>query len=151
MTRPGTANASRSKRPRHHQRELFAPERTAMRPGSLGHHNIRTRFAQRLRPPGRVLEKERLQGAGNEVHTRNRTRHHPRRAVTRARRGAEHSTVHVWMSEPHDERQLPTRRDTEHGGAIGGQRYSEARLRPPADVPDEKLLVCREPFRVKAE
>ena len=47
MTRPGTASASRSKRPRHHQRELFAPERTAVRPGPLRHHNVRTRIAQR--------------------------------------------------------------------------------------------------------
>jgi len=43
--RTGTTNASRSKRPCHHQRELFAPERTAVRPGPLRHHNVRTRIA----------------------------------------------------------------------------------------------------------
>jgi len=150
MTHPGTANASRSKRPRHHERELLAPERTAVRPGPLRHHNVRTRIAQRDCPPGRVLKEERLQRARNEVRARNRTRHHPRRTVPRARRGAEDRTIDVRMPKPNRERQLPTRRDAEHRGAIGGQRDPESRPRPAADVPNEKLLVCREPFRVKA-
>src|SRR6185437_11172433 len=150
MTRPGTANASRSKRPRDHERELLAPERTAVRPGPLRHHDVRTRIAQRNRPAGRVLEEERLQRARNEVRARNRTRHHPRRTVTRARRGAEDRTIDVRMPKPNRERQLPTCRDTEHRGAIGGQGDPESRPRPAADVRDEELLVCSEPFQVKA-
>ena len=54
------------------------------------------------------------------------------------------------MPKPNGERELSTRRDTEHRGAFGGQRDSETRPRPSADVLDEELLVCREPFRVKA-
>src|SRR5262249_24495583 len=110
LTPPATPNASPSKHPRHHKRELFAPERAAVRPGPLRHHNVRTRIAQRDRPRGRVLEEERLQRARNEVRARNRARHHPRRTVTRARRGAEDRTVEVRVPEPDRERQLPTRR-----------------------------------------
>jgi hypothetical protein len=51
---------SASTRQRHHQRKLFSPERAAVRPDPLGHHDIRTCIAQRIRPPGRVLEEERL-------------------------------------------------------------------------------------------
>jgi len=39
-----------SKRPRHHQRELFSPERAAVRSGPLFHDNVRTYIAQ-TRPP----------------------------------------------------------------------------------------------------
>jgi hypothetical protein len=59
--------ASRSKRPRHHERELFTPECTAVRSDPLRHDNVRTRIAQRDRPPRRVIEEKRLQRAGNEV------------------------------------------------------------------------------------
>src|SRR6516164_1489884 len=142
-------DASRSKCPRHHQRELVAPERAAVRPDPLRHDNVRTRLAQRDRPPRRVLQEKRLQRAGNQVRARNRIRHHARRSVTRARRGAEDRTVDVRMPKPDRERQLPTRRYTEHRGTFGWQRYPESGPRPSADVPDEELLVCREPFRVK--
>jgi hypothetical protein len=54
------------------------------------------------------------------------------------------------MPKPNRERQFSTCRDTEHRGAFGGQRDSESRPRPSADVLDKKFLVCREPFRVKA-
>src|ERR1700745_2613460 len=69
-------------------------------------------------PPGRVLEEERLQRARNEVRARNRTRHHPRRTVTRARRGAEDRTVEVRMPKPDRERQLPPTRATDTPGGI---------------------------------
>ena len=79
-----------------------------------------------------------------------RARHHARRSVTPARRGGEDRTVDVRMPKPDGERQLATRRDTEHRGALGGQRDAETRPRPSADVLDEEPLVCREPFRVEA-
>jgi len=53
-------DASSSKRLRHHQGELFLPERIAVRPGTLLHDNVRTCIAQRVRPPSSVLEEERL-------------------------------------------------------------------------------------------
>ena len=55
----------------------------AVRRDPLAHHDVRTCIAQRDRPPGRVVEEERLQRAGDEVHARNRTRHHAGRLVTR--------------------------------------------------------------------
>ncbi len=64
------------KRPRHHQRELFSPERAAVRSGPLFHDNVRTCIAQRGRPPRRVLKEERLLRAGNKVRARNPIRHH---------------------------------------------------------------------------
>jgi hypothetical protein len=54
------------------------------------------------------------------------------------------------MPKPEGERQLTAGRDAEHRGTLGGQRDAEARADPPADVPDEELLVGREPFRIKA-
>ena len=53
------------------------------------------------------------------------------------------------MPKPKSERELSTRRDTEHRSTFGGQRDSETQAHPLPDVPDEELLVCREPFRVK--
>ena len=55
-------------------------------------------------------------------------RHHARRFVTAARRGAEDRTVDVRMPKPEGERQLSTRRDAEHRGAFGGQRDAKPRL-----------------------
>ena len=110
---------------------------------------IRACIAQRDRPSGRVVEEEGLQRAGDEVHARNRTRHHASRLVARSRRAGEDRTVDVRMPKPKGERELSTRRDTEHRGAFGGQRDSEPRPRPSADVLDEKPLMCREAFRVK--
>jgi hypothetical protein len=74
-----------SKRPCHHQRELGLPERVAVGPDPLVHDDVRTGIAQRARPPGRVLEEERLQRAGDEIGARKRARHHGRRAVAAAR------------------------------------------------------------------
>ena len=121
-----------------------------MRSGPLGHHDVRTCIAQRLRPPGRVLVEERLQRAGDEVRARKRARHHARRSVASAGRGAEDRTVDLRVPEPEGEGQLSTGRDTEHRGAFGGQRDSETRPRPSADLPDEERLVCREPFRAES-
>ena len=53
-------DASLSKGPRDHEGKLFLPERIAVRSGPLMHDNIRTCDAQRVRPPSRVLEQERL-------------------------------------------------------------------------------------------
>jgi len=53
------------------------------------------------------------------------------------------------MPKPEGERELSARRGTEHRGTLGGQRDSEPRPRPAADVLDEKPLMGREPFRVK--
>jgi len=142
---------SASKRPRHHQRELFSPKRVAVRPDPLGHDNVRTCIAQRVRPPGRVLEEERLLHASDEVRARKRARHHRRRSVPCARRRAKDRAVDVGMAKPHGERELSTRRDTEHRGSVVRQRDVEARLRPSAHVLDKELLVCREPFSVKGE
>ena len=63
----GGLRGSAPERPRHHQRELFSPERVAVRPGPFGHDNVGTGVAQRDRPAGRVLEEERLERAGDEV------------------------------------------------------------------------------------
>ena len=120
-----------------------------MRPGPLGHDNVRACAAQRDVPAGRVLEKERLQRAGDEVRARKRIRHHGRRSVTSARRRAEDNAVDAWMAKPHGERELSARGDTEHRRALGGQCDSETCPRPLADVFDEELLVRREPFSVK--
>src|SRR5580658_6318945 len=53
------------------------------------------------------------------------------------------------MPNPQGERQLSSRRVTEYRCALGWQRDSETRPGPSADVLDEELLVCREPFGVK--
>ena len=53
------------------------------------------------------------------------------------------------MPKPKGERELSTRRDTEHRAAIGGQRDSEPRPYPSADILDEEPLMSREPLRVK--
>jgi hypothetical protein len=55
------------------------------------------------------------------------------------------------MAKPHGERELCTRRDTEHRGSVGRQRDVEPRLRPSAHVLDKERLVRREPFRVEGE
>src|SRR5205085_11288450 len=121
-----TLDASPSERPRHHQRELFLPERVAVRPDALSYEDVRTCIAQRVRPPGRVLEEERLQRAGDEVHARDRARHHLWRSEACARRGGEDRAVDVRMPNADGERELSTRRDTEHRGAFGGQCDSES-------------------------
>jgi hypothetical protein len=59
-----------SKRPCNHQRELACPKRVAVIPDPLRHHDVRARIAQCGRPPGCVLEEERLQCAGDEVGAR---------------------------------------------------------------------------------
>jgi hypothetical protein len=65
--RRGHDSRSASKRPRHHQRELSLPQRGAVRRDPLAHDDVRTCIAQRGRPPGRVVEEERLQRAGDEI------------------------------------------------------------------------------------
>src|ERR1700721_1583021 len=142
-------DASSSECPRHHQREIFSPECTAVRPSSLIHDHIRICIAQRVHPPPGALEQERRLRAGDKVCARKRTRHNARRLVTAARRGAQDRTVDMWMPKPKSESQLSTRRDTEHCGTFSGQRHAKPRLRPSADVLDEELLVCREPLRLK--
>ena len=132
--------ASSSKRPRRHQRELFSPERVAVRSDALGHDDVRACTPQCGRPPRRVLEKEGLQRAGNEICARKRTRHHGRRSIATARRCAEDRTVDVRVSKPHGERQLSARRHAEHRGALDRQCDSETRLHPSADILDEELL-----------
>src|SRR5262249_37430288 len=140
----------RSKRPCHHPRELCLPECVAVRAGPLLHDNVRTCIAQRVLPPSRVLEEERLSRAGDQVRARNRTRHDTRRSVTSARGGAEDRTIDIRMPEPDGEREFSTRRDTEHGGTAGRQCDSETRPHPLAYVLDEEPLVRGEPLRVKA-
>src|SRR5215472_4835111 len=125
-------NLCASKRPRHHQRELFSPERAAVRSDPLFHDHVRTCIAQRGRPPRCVLKEERLLRAGNKVRARNPTWHHVRRLVARARRGAEDRTVDIGMPEPKSERELSTRRGTEHRGAFRCQRWPNISLRLPA-------------------
>jgi hypothetical protein len=61
---------SASKRPRNHQRELDCPKWVAVIADPLRHHDVRAGIAQRVRPPGRVLDEERLQCAGDEVGAR---------------------------------------------------------------------------------
>src|SRR4051794_14823416 len=138
------------KRPRHHQRELFSPERVAVRPDALDHDDLRPCAAQRARPSARVFEEERLQRSGNEVRARKRARHHSRRSVATARRSAEDYTVEIRASKPDSERQFSARGHTEYRGALGRQRDSEARPHPPADFLDEELLVSSEPLRFEA-
>jgi hypothetical protein len=54
------------------------------------------------------------------------------------------------VSKPEGERQLTTRRDAEHRGALGRQRDSEARSHPSADFLDEEPLVSSEPLRFES-
>src|SRR2546423_15721023 len=54
------------------------------------------------------------------------------------------------MSKPNGERELPTRRNTKHRRALGGQSYPETRPRPRTDLLDEKPLVGGKPFRIEA-
>ncbi len=121
-----------------------------VRPSSLVHDNIRTRVTQRVRPPSSVRQEERLLRASDKVYARERTRHNGRRLVTAARRGAEHRTVDMWMAKPKSEGQLPARRDAKHRSPFTGKRHAKPRLRPSSNILDEELLVCREPFRLKA-
>src|SRR3984957_21276456 len=129
--------------PCHHQRELLLPECATVRSSSLMHDDIRTCIAQRVCPPVCVPEEERLLCAGHEVCARKRTRHNARRLVTAARRGAEDRTVHIWMPKSKSQSQLSTCRDAEHCATLTGQRHVKPRLRPSANVLDEKHLVCR--------
>ena len=118
-------DASSSECPRHHHRELFSPECATVRSSSLSHDDIRTCIAQRVRPPPRVPEEERLLCASDKVCARKWARHNARRLVTPARRGAEDCTVGMWMPKPKGEGQLSTRV-----------------YRRPALVPLKGLLVC---------
>ncbi len=112
-----TSRCSSSKRPRHHQREPFLPEPAAVRPDPLLHDNVPTRSAQSSRPPGCVQEEERLLRAWDKVRARNQTPHLARRSIARSRRRAEDRSVDVRMPKSNGERQLSTRRVTEHRGA----------------------------------
>jgi hypothetical protein len=143
-------DASSSECPGHHQRKLFSPECTTMRSVSLIHDDLRTRIAQRIRPPPCVPEEEWLVYASDKICSRKGTRHNFRGLVTAARRGAEDRTVHMWMPKPKREGQLSTRRGAEHCGTFPGQRHAKPRLRPSANVFDKEFLVCREPLRLKA-
>lgn len=96
--------ASRSKRPRRHQRELFLPECTAVRSDPFGHDDVHTRIAQRIRPPGGILVEEGLQRASDQVGPRHSARKIFSWSVASARRGAEDRTVDLRMSEPEGER-----------------------------------------------
>src|SRR5580693_6182067 len=96
-------DASSSKCPRHHQRELLSTECATVRSSSLIHDDVRTCIAQRVCPPPCVPEEERLLCASHEVCARKRTRHDARRLVTTAGRGAEDRTVDLWMSKPKGE------------------------------------------------
>jgi hypothetical protein len=121
-----------------------------VRPDPFGHDNVRACVAQRDGPAVRVLEKERLQGSGNEVRARKGTRHDARRSVTTARRSTEDGTVQVGVSKPQGERQLSARGNPEHRGALGRQHNSKARTHPSAEFLDEELLVSSEPLRSEA-
>ena len=59
----------------------------------------------------------------------------------------EDRAVDVRMPKPDGERELSTRRDTEHRSALGGQCDAEPRPHPSTDVLDEEPLVGGEPFR----
>ena len=61
-------------------------------------------------PPCRILEEELLLGAGHEVHTRQRTRHHRRRLVARAWRRREDRAVRIRMPNPRREREFASER-----------------------------------------
>src|SRR5579884_3191941 len=137
--------------PCHHERKLFSPECAAVRPDSLTHGDIRTCIAQRFRPFSCVPEKEWFFYTGNKVRAWKRGQHHGGWLVTSARRGAEDSAVHLRMPKPKSESQLSACRDAKDRGTPRGQIYAEARLRPPADILDEELLVGCEPFRFKAK
>jgi hypothetical protein len=119
-----------------------------VRSDPLGHHDIRTRIAQRRGPTVRVLEEKRLQRAGGEVRAGKRIRHHVGGLVAGSRRGAEDRPVDLGMPEPYGQRQLTTGRDTAHRGAFCGERDSETRAHPPADILDEERLMGREQLRV---
>src|ERR671923_1348967 len=67
---------SPSKRPRHHEGELFSPKSAAVRAGALHHDDMRACIAQRASPPRRVVEEELLLRAGDEVEAGKRRRHH---------------------------------------------------------------------------
>jgi hypothetical protein len=54
------------------------------------------------------------------------------------------------MPKSQSEGQFSTRRDAEHRGTFGRQRYAKTRLHPSANLLDEELLVCREPLRLQA-
>src|SRR5581483_1103118 len=86
--------------PPHHQRELFSPECTTVRPSALMDDDIGPCIAQRVCPPFCVLEKERLLSAGDKICARKRVRHNARWLVAAARRSAEDRTVDVWMTKP---------------------------------------------------
>jgi len=99
-----------------------------MRRDTFAHHDIGARIAQRHRPSSRVVEKERLQSAGDKVNTRNSARHHAGRLVTCSRRTGQDIAEDVWMPKPQGERKLATRRDTEHIGTVWRKRDSESEI-----------------------
>lgn len=55
------------------------------------------------------------------------------------------------MAKAHGKRELCARRDAEHRGSVGWQLDREAQMSPSAQVIDEELLVCREPFEIGGE
>ena len=120
-----------------------------MRSGPLGQHNVAARRPQRLRPPGRVLEEERLLRARGQVRARERARQRRGWPVATAGRGAQDRAVDVRVAQADRERELAAGRDAEHRGARGRQRDAEPRPSPPAHVGYEELLVGREPVRVE--
>src|SRR5580700_951688 len=96
----GIYSSLTSKRPRHHERELCAPQLGSVRHVPLAHHDVRTRIAQRACPACRVLEEERLERAAEEVDAGKRGRQLGRRFVTTAWRAREDRAVDVRMAKP---------------------------------------------------
>lgn len=88
-------------RPVDHQRELLTPERTTVPTGSLLHHDgaSNAHGAQRIDPPGRVVQEELLLRPGDEIDARRRCRHDRGRPEPGARRCAEDGAVDVRVSQ----------------------------------------------------
>src|SRR5437763_1620828 len=116
---------------------------------SLLQHDVGACIAEGARPPGRIVEEERLLCAGNEVCARNSCRHLIAWLVARAGRSGEDGAEEVGMTEPEGEGQFSARRRTKYRAVRGWECDAELRLHPPWHVVGEEGLVRREPSRVE--
>ena len=111
----------------------------------------RAGVAQRHRPSSRVVTEERLQGAGDEVRARKRTRHQRQAAGNRRRARRKRSRRRRLDGEARLRARAPHR--PRHRTPLCVRRASPTPNRdshPSADVLDEELLVRCEPLRFKA-
>jgi hypothetical protein len=139
---------SASERPRHHQPELLSPERVAVRPGPLGHDNVRSCVARCVRPHRVAFSRKNGSCMPATSYARGIVLGiSGRRPVSCARRRAGDCAVDIGMAKPHGERRLSTRGDTEDRGSGRQAARRQSASAPIGARPGPRTLVCPQTVR----